>query len=135
MVGEWGLGGVKDMRIGSRYEKTLSSGERKRTAIGVELITDPPILILDEPTSGLDSWTAAQIIKLLHRLARRGQTVIATIHQPSSRSFYFFDRLLLIADGQTVYQGPASDAREYFASINHTFPKFVNPADYLIKLL
>ncbi len=60
--------------------KTLSGGERKRTAIGVELITDPSLILLDEPTSGLDSFKAFQIVKLLKKLARHGKTVISTIH-------------------------------------------------------
>jgi len=68
-------------------KKTISGGERKRTAIGVELITDPSLILLDEPTSGLDSFKALQIVKLLKKLADQGKTVISTIHQPSSESF------------------------------------------------
>lgn len=69
------------MQIGSELRKTISGGERKRTSIGVELITDPSLIVLDEPTSGLDSFKATGIVKILHKLARnKGKTIIATIH-------------------------------------------------------
>lgn len=50
-------------------KKTISGGERKRTSIGVELITDPSMILLDEPTSGLDSFMAKSICRLLSKLA------------------------------------------------------------------
>ena len=67
LLEELGLLHVADTSIGSLFQKTISGGERKRTAIGVELITDPMLVLLDEPTSGLDSFTALQIVKLLDR--------------------------------------------------------------------
>lgn len=60
--------------------KGLAGGERKRTSIGFELITNPSLLFLDEPTSGLDSSTALRIAKLLRREASRGMSVLSTIH-------------------------------------------------------
>ena len=60
--------------------KTISGGERKRTAIGVEMITDPQVLLLDEPTSGLDSHKALQIVYFLKKLAEKGKTILSTIH-------------------------------------------------------
>ena len=49
-----------DTKIGGPLVKGVSGGERKRTSIGVELITDPNLIFLDEPTTGLDSFTASQ---------------------------------------------------------------------------
>lgn len=80
LILELGLSAAADTMIGSALRKTISGGERKRTAIGVELMTDPSMILLDEPTSGLDSFKALTLIKTLKAQARKGKTVIATIH-------------------------------------------------------
>lgn len=65
--------------------KGVSGGERKRTSIAVELISDPTVIFLDEPTSGLDSLTSYIIVSRLKKLAHQmNKTVIMTIHQPNS---------------------------------------------------
>jgi len=128
-----GLLKCRNTLIGSQQMKGLSGGERKRTAIGVELITNPSVLFLDEPTSGLDSFTANKIVKLLVDQSRLGKTVVATIHQPSSGTFALFDRLLLLMDGHTIYQGPAKDAVGYYGNLGFDIPKYANPADYFLK--
>mmetsp|Transcript_40623 Transcript_40623/g.29238 ORF Transcript_40623/g.29238 Transcript_40623/m.29238 type:complete len:169 (+) Transcript_40623:453-959(+) len=75
-----GLEGCADTKVGSTENKGLSGGERKRLAIAYELIVDPALILLDEPTSGLDSFKSTNLCKVLNKLARRGKTVIATIH-------------------------------------------------------
>jgi ABC-type multidrug transport system ATPase subunit len=61
--------------------KGISGGERKRTCIGYELITDPKLMLLDEPTSGLDSTTAYKIVRILKKVAtKQNLTIISTIH-------------------------------------------------------
>jgi ABC-type multidrug transport system ATPase subunit len=121
--------------IGSPFKKTLSGGEKKRVAIGVEMITDPKVLMLDEPTSGLDSFKALSIVKLLCKLARKGKTVIATIHQPGSDAFNCFDQLILMTDGHIAYQGKAKKCNSYLREIGFTPPRYSNPADYYMKIL
>jgi ABC-type dipeptide/oligopeptide/nickel transport system ATPase component len=56
--------------------KGVSGGERKRTSIGVELISNPSLIFLDEPTTGLDSYTATSLMKILRNLANSGRTVV-----------------------------------------------------------
>lgn len=58
----------------------ISGGERKRTSIGVELLTNPSLIFLDEPTTGLDSSTAFNVMDLMKKIAMNGRTVITTIH-------------------------------------------------------
>eukprot|EP00347_Sterkiella_histriomuscorum_P020475 403337662 len=135
LIQELGLFQTADVLIGSLKTKTLSGGERKRVAIGVELITDPSLILLDEPTSGLDSFKAVQIVKLLQRQARKGKTVIATIHQPGSESFACFDRIILMCDGNIVYQGDAAQSTFYFNQLGIQCPKFANPADFFMRIL
>lgn len=59
----------QDRNVGGIFLPPISGGERKRTSIGIELMTNPKILLLDEPTSGLDSTNALKIVKLLKREA------------------------------------------------------------------
>lgn len=74
-----------DTLVGGVVMKGVSGGEKKRTAIAVELITDPQVVFLDEPTSGLDSLTSYILVTYLRKLARVGKkTIIMTIHQPNS---------------------------------------------------
>nr|CAD1820838.1 unnamed protein product [Ananas comosus var. bracteatus] len=94
------------------------------------------LLLLDEPTSGLDSTTAARIVGALRRMAADGRrTVVVTIHQPSSRLYHMFDKVLLLsAEGCPIYYGRAADALPYFASVGFASRLSVNPADLMLDL-
>ncbi|KAK9197235.1 hypothetical protein WN943_005370 [Citrus x changshan-huyou] len=73
--------------------------------------------MLVEPTSGLDSTTAQRILTTIKRLANSSRTIITTIHQPSSRLYHVFDKVVLLSGGSPIYNGPASTTLEYFSSI------------------
>lgn len=122
-------------KIGGPLVKGVSGGERKRTSIGVELITEPSIIFLDEPTTGLDSFTAFSVVEVLRSLAHSGRTIISTIHQPNSETFETFDQLMLLADGRVLYHNDAKRAVDYFSSIGYKCPEHTNPADYFMYMM
>ncbi|XP_019052049.1 PREDICTED: ABC transporter G family member 22-like isoform X1 [Nelumbo nucifera] len=120
--------------IGGAFVRGISGGERKRVCIGNEILLNPSLLFLDEPTSGLDSTTALRIVQMLQSIAKAGKTVVTTIHQPSSRLFNKFDKLILLGRGNTLYFGKASEAMQYFSSIGCSPLIAMNPAEFLIDL-
>lgn len=92
----------------------ISGGERKRLALATEVITNPKLLICDEPTSGLDASMALTVVQTLKHMALEGKTIICTIHQPSTQLYMMFDRILLLAEGKTVFSGTGSEAEIFF---------------------
>lgn len=134
IVKELGLERCRHTRIGGGFIKGVSGGERKRTSIGYEILVDPSLLLLDEPTSGLDSTSANKLLQILQGVAKAGRTIITTIHQPSSRMFHMFDKLLLISEGCPVYCGKAKESMEYFSSLRFIPEIAMNPAEFLLDL-
>ena len=105
-------------KVGNESIRGMSGGEKKRTSVGCELITNPSLIFLDEPTSGLDSFTALKTLQILKNLtSKEDKQVIATIHQPSSDIFNMIDILLLLAKGNVVYYGQCKNVIKYFANL------------------
>lgn len=131
---ELGLKECADTRIGTTSHKGCSGGEKRRTSIGVQLLSNPSMLFCDEPTTGLDATSAFQIIRTLKRLAQDGRTVIVSIHAPRSEIWSLFDNVILLARGSALYSGPVDESLPHFEKQGHTIPPFVNPAEFLIDL-
>ncbi|KAL2902042.1 ABC transporter G family member 14 [Bienertia sinuspersici] len=134
VVAELGLGKVTNSIIGGPLVRGISGGEKKRVSIGQEMLINPSLMLLDEPTSGLDSTTALRIMTTLKGLAEGGRTVITTIHQPSSRLYHMFHKVILLSEGRPIYYGSGSTALEYFSSIGFSTSLTINPADLLLDL-
>ncbi|GAV73295.1 ABC_tran domain-containing protein/ABC2_membrane domain-containing protein [Cephalotus follicularis] len=135
IIVELGLTRCRNNIVGGPLFRGVSGGERKRISIGQEMLVNPSLLLLDEPTSGLDSTTAQRIVATLRGLARGGRTVVTTIHQPSSRLYRMFDKVVVLSDGCPIFSGHAGQAMDYFGSIGYAPGfSFVNPADFLLDL-
>lgn len=134
MIKELGLQKCQDTIVGGPLMKGVSGGERKRTSVGVELVTKPAIVFLDEPTSGLDSYSAMQIVKVLKKVASAGSSVLFTIHQPSSDVFNSVDNLILMNAGRVMVSSPIRSIPEYFDERGHPIPAHYNPADWVMDI-
>ncbi|XVF74663.1 hypothetical protein PTKIN_Ptkin13bG0129500 [Pterospermum kingtungense] len=119
----------------------LSTEQRKRLTIAVELVANPSIIFMDEPTSGLDARAAAIVMRTVRNTVDTGRTVVCTIHQPGIDIFEAFDELLLLKQGgQEIYVGPlghnSCDLIEYFEGIEGVskIKDGYNPATSMLEI-
>ena len=75
---------------------------------------------------------AKQVMALLEKVAAAGNIVLFTIHQPSSEIFATFDHLILLNQGQVMYQGDVKNVNEDFAQNGYPVPPNYNPADWIL---
>ncbi|XAR52749.1 Xenobiotic-transporting ATPase [Bertholletia excelsa] len=135
------LDGIKDALVGLPGVNGLSTEQRKRLTIAVELVANPSIIFMDEPTSGLDARAAAIVMRAVKNVAHTGRTIVCTIHQPSIDIFEAFDELILLkAGGHMIYSGPlgqhSSSVIEYFEGISGV-PKIrnnYNPSTWMMEV-
>ncbi|KAL6193546.1 hypothetical protein ACLB2K_034630 [Fragaria x ananassa] len=100
------LDGIKDSLVGMAGVGGLSTEQRKRLTLAVELVANPSIMFMDEPTSGLDARAAAIVMRAVKNVVATGRTVVCTIHQPSIDIFEAFDELILMkTGGRIIYSG------------------------------
>jgi ABC-2 type transport system ATP-binding protein len=89
----------------------LSGGNQQRINIAIGLLSRPAVLLLDEPSVGLDPRQRARLWEFVAGLATRGTTVIFSTHDIQEAERYG-RRLLVLADGESLFDGPAEQLRE-----------------------
>ncbi|KAL8497933.1 hypothetical protein ACS0TY_021327 [Phlomoides rotata] len=132
---------LKGALIGLPGVDGLSTEQRKRLTIAVELVANPSIVFMDEPTSGLDARSAAIVMRTVRNIVNTGRTIVCTIHQPSIDIFESFDELLFMKrGGQLIYAGPlgpkSSKLIEYFEAIEG-LPRIrpgYNPSTWMLEV-
>ncbi|XP_020531339.1 ABC transporter G family member 39 isoform X2 [Amborella trichopoda] len=135
------LKALRNSLVGVPGLSGLSTEQRKRLTIAVELVANPSIIFMDEPTSGLDARAAAIVMRVVRNTVDTGRTVVCTIHQPSIDIFEAFDELLLMKKGgQLIYEGPlghfSQNLIQYFEAIPG-IPKIkdgYNPAAWMLDI-
>ena len=102
-----GLAGFANQRADS-----LSGGQRQRVGIARAVMQQRKLLLADEPTSSLDPKTSVEIMELLADIARsRSIPVLVNMHDVELAK-RFADRILGMASGRIVFDGPAPSLTE-----------------------
>ncbi|XVF05898.1 hypothetical protein REPUB_Repub06bG0001600 [Reevesia pubescens] len=135
------LDGIKGALVGIPGVSGLSTEQRKRLTIAVELVANPLVIFMDEPSTGLDARAAAIVMRAVKNVADTGRTIVCTIHQPSIDIFEAFAELILLKPGgRIIYSGPlrehSSGIIDYFEGIS-VVPKIrknYNPATWMLEV-
>ncbi|XP_065866305.1 pleiotropic drug resistance protein 1-like [Euphorbia lathyris] len=135
------LNPLRQALVGLPGVNGLSTEQRKRLTIAVELVANPSIIFMDEPTSGLDARAAAIVMRTVRNTVDTGRTVVCTIHQPSIDIFEAFDELFLMKrGGEEIYVGPLGHHScrlvKYFEEIEGVskIKDGYNPATWMLEV-
>lgn len=113
-----------------RYCEKLSTGQQQRVSIARTVIHDPAVIVLDEPTTGLDIMASELILRFMQRQAQEeGKAVLFSTHHLDEVS-RLCQRILIIHEGQLVYNGPPAQllSQQQATNLHNAFFKLVNPA-------
>jgi len=131
-----GLEECRNTIIGNHIVRGISGGQKHRVTTGELLVSDASVLFLDEYSNGLDSSTALDIAKGLKKFClKHNSSIVATLQQPTPELFDMFDRIVVLREGQVVFDGPVDDVVPYFAAMGFKAPDDVDTADFLIECL
>lgn len=136
LIDSFGLSSQRRTLIGTPLQKGISGGQKRRVSVATQLITAPRVLYLDEPTSGLDSTASYEVMSFIRDIARENKLiVIASIHQPSAKTFNLFSKVTLMSKGKTCYTGPVPEMSTFFGEIGMPIPGATNPAEHVLDLV
>ncbi|GFS44954.1 pleiotropic drug resistance 12 [Actinidia rufa] len=127
-----GLEICADTLVGDEMLRGISGGQKKRLTTGEMLVGPARALFMDEISTGLDSSTTFQIVNSIRQSIHILQgTAIISLLQPAPETYDLFDDIILLSDGQTVYQGPRENVLEFFEHMGFKCPERKGVADFL----
>ena len=98
----------------------LSGGQQQRASIARALVGHPAVILADEPTGALDSHTGREVLGILQKLHKQGNTVVLITHDNSIA--VQAERIIRLEDGRIVYDGD-SHAPEAVVQPNYLPPE------------
>ncbi|CAL9131904.1 unnamed protein product [Musa acuminata var. zebrina] len=127
-----GLDICGDTIVGDEMQRGISGGQKKRVTTGEMIVGPTKVLFMDEISTGLDSSTTFQIVKCLQQIVHLGETtILMSLLQPAPETFELFDDIILLSEGQIVYQGPREFVLDFFEACGFRCPERKGTADFL----
>ncbi|KAJ8422563.1 hypothetical protein Cgig2_026258 [Carnegiea gigantea] len=127
-----GLDVCADTMVGDERIRGISEGQRKRLTTGEMLVGPAKALLMDEISPGLDSSTTYQIVNSIGNPSTFSkELLLISLLQPAPETYDLFDDIILLADGQVVYQGPREHVLEFFGHMRFKCPERKGVADFL----
>ncbi|CAH1422174.1 unnamed protein product [Lactuca virosa] len=127
-----GLDVCRDTFVGDQMRRGISGGQKKRVTTGEMLVGPAKTLFMDEISTGLDSSTTFQIVKCLQQVVHlTDSTIFMSLLQPAPETYDLFDDIILLSEGQIVYQGPRDNILEFFEACGFVCPERKGTADFL----
>uniref|UniRef100_A0A7N0RH17 ABC transporter domain-containing protein n=1 Tax=Kalanchoe fedtschenkoi TaxID=63787 RepID=A0A7N0RH17_KALFE len=127
-----GLDICADTMVGDDMLRGISGGQRKRVTTGEMLVGPAKALFMDEISTGLDSSTTFQIVNSMRQYVHiLNGTAVISLLQPAPETYDLFDDIILLSDGEIVYQGPREQVLEFFEIMGFKCPERKGVADFL----
>ncbi len=108
----------------------ISGGMQKRVAIARVLMQGPELILLDEPTSGLDPIISELLNKTINQVKNISKATIVTITHDLHSALRISDRILVLKDGNFIWDGKPTDLEKSDISYINEFIKASNVAPY-----
>ncbi|KAL3628122.1 hypothetical protein CASFOL_027168 [Castilleja foliolosa] len=129
-----GLEICADTLVGDEMFRGISGGQRNRLTAGEMMVGPARALFMDEISTGLDSSTTFEIVNSIRESIHilQGTTIISLL-QPAPETYELFDDIILLSDGQIVYQGPRECVLEFFEFMGFSVTSKKDQEQYWMK--
>ncbi|KAJ5895287.1 ZEB2-regulated ABC transporter 1 [Penicillium taxi] len=131
----YGISHTNHTKVGDSFVRGVSGGERKRVTIAEATLSNAPFQCWDNSTRGLDAANAVEFCKTLRLQSEVfGQTCAVSMYQAPQSAYDLFDKAMVIYEGQQIFFGSASQAKDYFINLGFECPARQTTPDFLTSM-
>ena len=109
---------IKEMALDEFTNKIagrLSGGNKRKLAVAISMLCNPPIILLDEPSTGMDPEARRFMWSVIHKMSTKGRksSVIMTTHSMDEAET-LCKRMGIMVNGEFVCMGKANQIKDKY---------------------